>query len=114
MVRRVNSLAAIDLLACFAILVLVQVVSPLQLASFDPDSGVSAPASSIGRYAALEVPAAAADLPSPRQLGSAIVEHDFVSDSSVSPMRRYAVLPLGPFWTGRILRRISSEDPDGH
>jgi hypothetical protein len=62
----------------------------------------------------MEAPAATTDIQPPRKLAAAAIRIDFVSAPTSALIREYAFIPFGPFWTGRILRRIVSSEPDGH
>jgi hypothetical protein len=115
MARRLKLLATSLLLTCFVLLAVAQVARPLRSLNFDSQSRFSLPhLSPLGRHLALEVPAGAANVQPPCDLGQTVIETDIASTFAGTPNHDYMFIPLGPFWTGRILRRTVSAEPDGH
>jgi hypothetical protein len=114
MARRLKLLTTSLLLTCFALLAVAQVARPLQSVTIDPQSGLSLPHRAMTRHIALEAPATAADIQAPRELGLVDTDNGLVARQADASRPRYEFIPLGPFWTGRILRRIISSEPDGH
>jgi len=96
------------------LLAVAEVARPLRSITTDAASALSAPHRALTRHIALEAPAAAADIQAPRQLGS--IEADDGVDSAAidTSAPKFEFIPLGSFWSGRILRRINSSEPDGH
>jgi hypothetical protein len=96
------------------LLAVAQVTRPIQLFSLESKCGVSLPHTNVARHIVMEAPSGATDIQPPNEIRLAIVSNDSVSRPGKAPTVEYAFTPLGPFWTGRILRRIVSAEPDGH
>jgi hypothetical protein len=114
MVRRLKSLATWSLLTCFVLLTLAHFARPLLSVRFDAGSGFGIVHSRLTRHITLETPTRATDIQPPRELGAADLTIHFVRAGTGASIREYSYVPLGPFWTGRILRRLVSSEPDGH
>jgi len=114
MKRGLKSVVTSLLLTCFVLLALAQVARPLRQICLDPQDGWSVPHSRLTRHIALEAPAVSTDLKPPYDLGGDVIESNSAWADTHAPARAYAFIPLGPFWTGRILRRIAAAEPDGH
>lgn len=114
MARRLKLLVTSLLLTCFVLLAVAQAARPLQFLTIDAESGFSLPHRALTRHIALEAPAATADIQAPREIGCIDADDGFIAACASAPIPEYEFIPLGPFWTGRILRRIVSSEPDGH
>ncbi len=113
-IRRVNRLVTSAFLTCFLLLTLAQVARPLRGVRFDAASRFGLVHSRLTRRIALETPPRATDIQPPDRLGAADPTIDFVCARTAASIRQCSYVPLGPFWTGRILRRLVSSEPDGH
>jgi len=114
MARRLKLLATSILLTCFVLLAVAQVARPLQSITIDPESGFSLPFRALTRHIALEAPACATDIQAPHELGYVDIQNDFKPALTPPPIPEREFIPQGLFWSGRILRRIVSAEPDGH
>jgi hypothetical protein len=111
--RRLKILTASVLLASFAALAGARAVRSLGSVSLNLGSDLVIPHTAITRYVMLEVPCDVVDLQVAQDPGITLTESDF-DRAPPTPAPEYVVLAPGLFWTGRILRRIVSAEPDGH
>jgi hypothetical protein len=115
MVRRLKLLVTSVLLTCFVLLAVAQAARPLQSITFDTQPRFSLPhLPPLVRHLSMEAPTGATNIQPPCDFGLTVVEADIVSAMAGVPHRDYTFIPLEPFWTGRILRRVVSAEPDGH
>jgi hypothetical protein len=111
--RRLKLLTTSVLLASFAVLTGARTVRSLQSINLIPYSSLSAPRAALSRHVTLEVPSGAFDIKAPQDWGITLTESHF-SMAPPPPAPEYVFIAPGLFWTGRILRRIVSAEPDGH
>jgi hypothetical protein len=106
------------LLMCFVVLQGPRTVHALFAIRSESASVSSSTAPSLIRHMVLEIASGAEDLESPQKsedtLGDFVSKDNFVFAAPRAPIREHVFLPLGSFWSGRILRRIVSDEPDGH
>jgi hypothetical protein len=112
--RRLKLIFTSVVVACFAVLEAAHAVRPAAVAVFVPASELSRPNAALVRHVALEVASGADDFQSPTETGTALNESELVLAPTRARVREHIFLPLGSFWSGRILRRIASAEPDGH
>jgi len=112
--RRIKLFTTSFLLASFAALAGVRGVRSLGSISLVPCSSLSAARGASSRHVTLEVPSGASDIQAPQDCGITLTESDFTLTPPASPASQRAFIAPGLFWTGRILRRIVSAEPDGH